>query len=571
MAAGKDFAIAFMRRHNLSLRTPRKTSVARTMGFNRVQIGHYFDNLKEAYQKYGFTPDRIFNVDETGIQTVPGKLPKIVSNIGQKEVSKNVSAEQGQTVTVVCCLSAIGGYIPPYFIFRRKRMNPLLIKNGPQGCNMAVTDKGYMDSPTFIKWLDHFVEFSKPTVEKPVLLILDNHASHTNLEAVTHAKSNNVVLLSLPPHTSHKTQPLDRVFFKPLKSNYDQVADNWQSSHPGQTITLYDVAELFKTAYERTATVEKAIVSFRVTGIYPLDSTIFSEEDFLPSEVTEQNIDEIDEEHGVMVTFPGDNEPTANHVDHISDGSVQEPPAIYEAEQEFPAIHETEQEFPAIPGSSRVGDFTLPISRITVANVTAVSPADIMPLPKLSKRRKRTKKGLKSTILTSTPNKLLLEEKANEKKNLVKQMSVKKVTKTLFSEEKDEKSKVDSGSSSQSDTEMSLHDDSLDDISFEFEESEEDGNEEIVAGSYALVKVYGKKSFRLFVAKILERVEEGFKVKFFKKAQKTMKFSETSEENTVSYSDVIKKLSQPILGSSGRFQGMLTFPNNFDQYENILG
>lgn len=95
MAAGKDFAIAFMRRHRLSLRIPRKTSVARTMGFNRVQIGHYFENLKEAYEKYGFTPERIYNIDETGVQTVPGKLSKIVSDIGQKEVSKNVSAEQG--------------------------------------------------------------------------------------------------------------------------------------------------------------------------------------------------------------------------------------------------------------------------------------------------------------------------------------------------------------------------------------------------------------------------------------------------------------------------------------------
>ncbi|CAH2064596.1 unnamed protein product, partial [Iphiclides podalirius] len=119
-------------------------------------------------------------MDETGIQSVPDKLPKIVSDQGQKEVAKNVSAEQGQTVTVICCLNANGGYIPPYFIFKRKRENPLLIKNGPIGCKMAVTDKG------------------------------------------------------LPPHTSYKTQPLDRVFFKPLKTYYSQVTDSWQSSPPGQ-------------------------------------------------------------------------------------------------------------------------------------------------------------------------------------------------------------------------------------------------------------------------------------------------------------------------------------------------
>ncbi|KAK9703521.1 hypothetical protein QE152_g4377 [Popillia japonica] len=149
----------------------------------------------------------------------------------------------------------------------------------------------------------------------------------------------------------------------------------------------------------------------------------------------------------------------------------------------------------------------------------------------------------------------------------MKQTFVKKVTKTLFSRER----KVDSGSSSQSDTDMSLHDDSLDDISFEIEDSNQEEEEKIVTGSYALIKVHAKKSFRLFVAKILEIIEEGFKVQFCKKSKTTMKSSETVEENTISCSDVVKRLSQPILGKSGRFQGMLTFRNNFDEYENIIG
>ncbi|KAK9759143.1 DDE superfamily endonuclease [Popillia japonica] len=357
---------------------------------------------------------------------------------------------------------------------------------------------------------------------------IDNHASHTTLEAVTHAKSNNVVMLSLPPQSSHKTQPLDPVFFKPFKNKYNQVADNWQCSHPGQTITVYDVAELFKTAYERTATLEKAIVTFRVTGIYPLDSTVFSEEDFLPSEVTEQNQDDMGEEHTLMVTFPGNDKPTANpepsHVDQFSDDLIKEPLPILEP---GPG-----QEPSTIPGPSSIRHPTSPTSSITIANVSTVSAADIMPLLKLAKKRKRTKRGLKSTILTSTPNKLHLEEKinenknvmkhyksakkVNENKNVMKQKSAKKVTKTLFSRER----KVDSGSSSQPDTDMSLHDDSLD-ISFEVEDSNQEEEEKMVAGSSR--KSSRKKSLSmLFVAKILERIKEGFKVQFCKKSKNTM-------------------------------------------------
>lgn len=53
--AGRDFTREFMKRNRLSLRIPRKTSVARAMGFNRVQLSQYFDNLGSALRKYKFT------------------------------------------------------------------------------------------------------------------------------------------------------------------------------------------------------------------------------------------------------------------------------------------------------------------------------------------------------------------------------------------------------------------------------------------------------------------------------------------------------------------------------------
>lgn len=42
--AGYDWVRSFINRHSLSLRTPQKTSVARIMGFNRVQIKRFYDN-----------------------------------------------------------------------------------------------------------------------------------------------------------------------------------------------------------------------------------------------------------------------------------------------------------------------------------------------------------------------------------------------------------------------------------------------------------------------------------------------------------------------------------------------
>lgn len=79
---GYDFAKNFLDRHKLSLRTPQSTSIARIMGFNKTQVGRFFDNLANVYQKYGFKPQQIFNVDETGVSTVPESKTKVISPKG---------------------------------------------------------------------------------------------------------------------------------------------------------------------------------------------------------------------------------------------------------------------------------------------------------------------------------------------------------------------------------------------------------------------------------------------------------------------------------------------------------
>ena len=37
----------------------------------------------------------------------------------------------------------------------------------------------------------------------PILLIYDGHGSHTTLDWVTLARSNNIILFCVPPHTTH--------------------------------------------------------------------------------------------------------------------------------------------------------------------------------------------------------------------------------------------------------------------------------------------------------------------------------------------------------------------------------
>ncbi|KAG5874066.1 hypothetical protein JTB14_004583 [Gonioctena quinquepunctata] len=49
-------------------------------------------------------------------------------------------------------------------------------------------------------------------------------------------------------------------------------------------VTPYDLAEIFKLAYEKVANIDKGVSGFKTCGIFPVDPTKFSDSDFAPAE-----------------------------------------------------------------------------------------------------------------------------------------------------------------------------------------------------------------------------------------------------------------------------------------------
>ncbi|CAK1597581.1 unnamed protein product [Parnassius mnemosyne] len=275
--AGKDWYYGFMSRHtSISLRIPEATSINRISAFNAIEVNLFFDQLKTIQTKYNIPGHRIFNIDETGFSTVQ-KNYKILAPKGLKQIAKATSGERGVTTTVVCAVSASGIYVPPMFIFKRKRMSELLLK----GCNSdmiaTVSDSGWINESIFLDYLRHFISFVKPTKEEPVLIILDNHESHISLGAYELFREYNLQVLSLPPHVSHKMQPLDLTIFSSLKMAYNKECELYMVNNPGKRISQYEVGELFTKAYNKTANICKALSGFRAAGIHPIDPDKFKD------------------------------------------------------------------------------------------------------------------------------------------------------------------------------------------------------------------------------------------------------------------------------------------------------
>nr|CAI5825316.1 unnamed protein product [Callosobruchus analis] len=288
--AGEVWLRLYMKRHGiLSLRMPQATSIARATSFNKTNVELFFNNYSSLLERYHLEPKDIWNVDESGITSVQ-KPDRVIARRGQKQVSAMTSAERGSLVTIALAGNAIGNCIPPTFIFPRKRFKDHLIRDGPAGSIGVAKGSGRMQEDDFHLFLEHFKNHVRPSKENMVLLLLDNYALHTEVKNINFCKENGIILLTFPPHCTHKLQPMDRAIFGPFKKAVNTTCDNWMRSHPGKVMTIYDIPGIVKTSFDIAITVKNVTAGFQATGIWPLNTKIFGDEEFLPSQVTNRSL-----------------------------------------------------------------------------------------------------------------------------------------------------------------------------------------------------------------------------------------------------------------------------------------
>jgi len=125
------------------------------------------------------------------------------------------------------CVSASGVTLPPCLIFKGQNLNSGWIPDEtPAGWKFITSKKGWTSDLIGFEWLKtHFQPFVSKSTNSRHLLIIDGHSSHVTARFIAFCMLSKIDLFLLPPHSSHKTQPLDLSIFGPLKTALNLEVD----------------------------------------------------------------------------------------------------------------------------------------------------------------------------------------------------------------------------------------------------------------------------------------------------------------------------------------------------------
>ena len=107
-------------------------------------------------------------------------------------------------------------------------------------------------------------------MQKPVILFVDGHKTHTTMQLSVFCEENGVILYLLPPNTTHILQPADVGVFRPFKAMWKKAVHEFQRTDPNRGVRRLNVAPLLKNILD-SLNQNTIINSYVATGLCPLN------------------------------------------------------------------------------------------------------------------------------------------------------------------------------------------------------------------------------------------------------------------------------------------------------------
>ena len=262
---GPDWLAKFIKRNKLTKRIADNVKTSRAEVTPDV-INQYFDDLQVSLE--GVAPSDIYNYDETNLRDDPGKK-LVISRRGRRRVERKIDSSKS-CISIMFCRNSVGDYMPCMVVHKSKHVYVNWTRGAPAGTCFDSTKSGWFDGRTFTQW---FKNVFVPNLrgDGPFALIGDNLGSHFLTEIIELCNAKNIRFITLPPNSSHLTQPLDVAVFRVVKRVWATVMEEWRKESRRKQVLP---KEIFPLLLRRLLSGIKGGImasGFRACGISPFD------------------------------------------------------------------------------------------------------------------------------------------------------------------------------------------------------------------------------------------------------------------------------------------------------------
>ncbi len=259
------------RRPELKTRFSRGYDFQRALCEDADALIAWFRLVENMRAKYGIQDCDLYNFDETGFAmgVIGGTI--VVTGSERRGRRKKVQPGNREWSTAINCISGDGYSLPPFLLVKGSvhLANWYTESNIPHDWVIKPTPNGWTDHDTGVDWLRHFNHHTRSrSVGANRMIVLDSHESHVSADFEAYCKDHNIITISLPPHSSHLTQPLDVGIFSPLKRAYGAEINLFIRAHVNH-ITKVEFLSAYHTAYNKVISKKNIAGGFRGAGLIP--------------------------------------------------------------------------------------------------------------------------------------------------------------------------------------------------------------------------------------------------------------------------------------------------------------
>ncbi|KAG5671777.1 hypothetical protein PVAND_001954 [Polypedilum vanderplanki] len=270
----------FFERHpSVTVRTPESLGKA-SATVTQEDIDKFFSKfysyiIENGHENIFARPDAFYNLDETSFDL--NQVPrKVLAKKGQKSVYSINSTKEHDNVTTTFIFCANGEVFPPQIIFKESfsKLHEVAFAAGElqQKYYFCQTPNGWQTKSSFDGYIRRFDEELKArNVLRPVVLFMDGHPSHINLDLYNWCLETGIILCLFYPNATHILQMADVSMFGPAKAGWRKETLNFKRQNNKRELNQVDFIQILSNVIKNNMKLESIKNGFATTGIFPFN------------------------------------------------------------------------------------------------------------------------------------------------------------------------------------------------------------------------------------------------------------------------------------------------------------